>query len=121
MAPNILPWSVSAIAGIPTRAAAPMTSSRRLAPSSRLYWLWRWRWTKSAIALESPAMVAEAGGLPGGLAEPGRVFSGSGEGEGGGGRRAGGDRPARHPGDAEALYSLGRSWRWSSRCLTLAQ
>src|SRR4029453_11931930 len=50
MAPNMLPWSVSAMAGMPASAAALITSSRRLAPSSRLNWLWRWRWTKSDIA-----------------------------------------------------------------------
>src|SRR3954452_14438626 len=47
MAPNMLPWSVSAMAGMPASLATAMTSSRRFAPSSRLYWLWRWRWTKS--------------------------------------------------------------------------
>src|SRR6202043_1078526 len=97
----MLPWSVSAIAGIPTCAAAPMTSSRRLAPSSRLYWLWRWRWTKSAIALGSPAMVAEAGGLAGRLGMAGKQFlSGYAGGEGGAGRGAGGAGVPEHPGNA---------------------
>ena len=45
----MLPWSVSAMAGIPAARAAPRTSSRRLAPSRRLYWLWRWRWTNDGI------------------------------------------------------------------------
>src|SRR5262245_28999650 len=35
---------------MPVAAAAWITSSSRLAPSSRLYWEWRWRWTKSDIA-----------------------------------------------------------------------
>src|SRR5436305_3823247 len=51
MAPNMLPWSVRAIAGMPASTAALITSSRRLAPSRRLNWLWRWRWTKSDIAV----------------------------------------------------------------------
>src|SRR3954452_2692343 len=65
MAPNMLPWSVSAIAGMPASTAALITSSRRLAPSRRLNWLWRWRWTKSDIAVESvvrspPGMLPES-------------------------------------------------------------
>src|SRR5215212_409452 len=49
MAPNMLPWSVRATAGMPMDTAVPITSSRRLAPSRRLYWLCRWRWTKSVL------------------------------------------------------------------------
>src|SRR6202035_3679498 len=66
MAPNRLPWSVSASAGMPAAAAAAMTSSSRLAPSKRLYWLWRWRWTKSDMRGRSaPADVTRTAGPAG--------------------------------------------------------
>src|SRR6185312_4633747 len=62
MAPNMFPWSVSAIAGMPASTAALMTSSSRLAPSRRLNWLWRWRWTKSDIGVIAPdPMLSEPG------------------------------------------------------------
>src|SRR4051794_37206741 len=67
MAPNMLPWSVSAIAGIPASLAAAITSSRRLAPSSRLYWLWRWRWTKS----DMPGWMLPEGAPLGALSKTG--------------------------------------------------
>src|SRR5438105_1211095 len=46
-APNMLPWSVTATAFMPSRPTWSTTSSMWLAPSSRLYSVWRWRWTNS--------------------------------------------------------------------------
>src|SRR5688572_16835783 len=46
-APNMLPWSVRAIAFIPLRAACSTSSSMWHAPSRRLYSEWRWRCTNS--------------------------------------------------------------------------
>ena len=42
-APNMLPWSVTATAGMPSSATRLQSSGSRFAPSRREYWLWRWR------------------------------------------------------------------------------
>ena len=45
-APNMLPWSVMAQAGIPALAMRGSSSAILLAPSSSEYCVWRCRWTK---------------------------------------------------------------------------
>ena len=42
-APNMLPWSVTATAGIPCSTAASTSGLTRAAPSSIEYSLWTWR------------------------------------------------------------------------------
>src|SRR5918994_3938004 len=49
-APNTLPWSVMATAGIPSPFAAWMSSPTRAAPSSIEYSLCTCRWTKESAA-----------------------------------------------------------------------
>src|SRR6478609_9700589 len=48
-APNMLPWSVTATAGIPCSTAASMRGLTRAAPSSIEYSLCTWRWTKESL------------------------------------------------------------------------
>src|SRR5712692_6915858 len=58
-APNMLPWSVRAMAFIPPLAACSTSSSMWQAPSRRLYSEWRWRWTNSGGIYENTAEGAE--------------------------------------------------------------
>lgn len=48
-APNMLPWSVIATAGMRCSTAASMSGLTRAAPSSMEYSLWTWRWTKESV------------------------------------------------------------------------
>ncbi len=48
-APNTLPWSVIATAGIFCSAAACTSGPTRAAPSSIEYSLWTWRWTNESL------------------------------------------------------------------------
>src|SRR4051812_38306801 len=48
MAPNRLPWSVTATAGMPNSTARLARSSVRIIPSSKEYSVWRWRWTNES-------------------------------------------------------------------------
>src|SRR3712207_7889944 len=59
-APKTLPWSVIAIAGIPSSAVRANMSSSRAAPSSMEYSVWTCRWTKSPL----PVLTLLGTGLP---------------------------------------------------------
>src|SRR5262245_39804247 len=64
MAPNRLPWSVSATAGMPSCAARSKSGSSLIAPSRSEYWLCRWRWTKG-VAGKPLLPLDGSGGLGG--------------------------------------------------------
>jgi hypothetical protein len=53
MAPNMLPWSVTATLVIPFSFTVLMRSFIRIAPSRSEYRVWRWRWVKDIGACHS--------------------------------------------------------------------
>src|SRR5881397_774785 len=69
-APNMLPWSVIAQAGIPAAFTRGISSLILFAPSSSEYCVWRCRWTKDIapvavrhLALEDSARAAADRGV----------------------------------------------------------
>jgi hypothetical protein len=58
-APKTLPWSVTAMAGIPCSAAAAIRGFTRAAPSSMEYSLCTWRWTNESFCGDTTAPAAE--------------------------------------------------------------
>src|SRR5690606_13975512 len=60
--PKLLPWSVTAIAGMPCAATSFMRSVTRAAPSSMLYSLCTCRCTKESLVTPSPSGVGPGPG-----------------------------------------------------------